>query len=373
MPSWAELPIGQVVRLDADPDALALALDPLPDDAPAVVTYFAAEERSVAGLAASVLRELDKAAIALFPAWLPGAEGMREPSGVNVAAVQALALRRASVTGHFGPFLAELARRALSGGPSGLAPEVRAAGLVRVLADSFGRARLAVLVRVPDGLGAAALEVLVAGCEWLAHRGGAGVWLAGAPLHDDRVRTIATPLPAHPLLTGPLTLNPLPAHPPPTGPLTLNPLPAGPLPAAVPDAREAVPLPATADRAPAVAYPPVAGRPHPGSASERALEAALSARAWAEGRAWNQTYRPGPLDVPIRVDLVWERERCVVEIDGPDHRAPAKFAADRRRDVLLQLDGYAVLRFPDAQVMTDMDTVVRQIGQFLRNRRRAEG
>ncbi|MER6514251.1 DUF559 domain-containing protein [Nonomuraea sp. NPDC001636] len=343
MPSWAELPIGQVVRLDADPDAVALALDPLPDDAPAVVTYFAAEERSVADLAASVLRELDKAAIALFPAWLPGAEGVEGASGVNVAAVQALALRRASVTGHFGPFLAELARRALTGGPSALAPEVRAAGLVRVLADSFGRARLAVLVRVPDGLGAASREVLVAGCEWLAHRGRAGVWLAGPPLHDDRVRTIATPLPTNPL------------------------------PAAAVGAREAVPLPATADRAPAVAYPPVAGRPHPGSASERALEAALSARAWAGGRAWNQTYRPGPLDVPIRVDLLWERERCVVEIDGPDHRAPAKFAADRQRDVLLQLDGYAVLRFPDAQVMTDMDTVVRQIGQFLRNRRRAEG
>ncbi|MEU1391996.1 MULTISPECIES: DUF559 domain-containing protein [unclassified Nonomuraea] len=343
MPSWADLPIGQVVRLDADPDAVALALDPLPDDAPAVVTFFAAEERSVADLAASVLRELDKAAIALFPAWLPGAEGIEGPSGVNVAAVQALALRRASVTGHFGPFLAELARRALTGGPSGLAPEVRAAGLVRVLADSFGRARPAVLVRVPDGLAAAAREVLVAGCEWLAHRGRAGVWLAGAPLHDDRVRTIATPLPTNPL------------------------------PAAADSAREAVPLPATADRAPAVAYPPVAGRPHPGSASELALEAALSARAWAGGRAWNQTYRPGPLAVPIRVDLLWERERCVVEIDGPDHRAPAKFAADRQRDVLLQLDGYAVLRFPDAQVMTDMDTVVRQIGQFLRNRRRAEG
>ncbi|MFI9595128.1 endonuclease domain-containing protein [Nonomuraea sp. NPDC052265] len=342
MPSWAELPIGQVVRLDADPDAVALALDPLPDDAPAVVTYFAAEERSVADLAASVLRELDKAAIALFPAWLPGAEGIEGPSGVNVAAVQALARGRASVTGHFGPFLAELARRALTGGLSGLAPEVRAAGLVRVLADSFGRARLAVLVRVPDGLGTAARDVLVAGCEWLAHRGRAGVWLAGAPLDDDRVRTIPAPLPA----------------------------PLGGVPEDIPPA---VPLPGTADRAPAVAYPPVAGRPHPGSASEQALEAALSSRTWAGGRAWNQTYRPGPLAVPIRVDLLWERERCVVEIDGPDHRAPAKFAADRQRDVLLQLDGYAVLRFSDGQVLTDMDTVVRQIGQFLRNRRRAEG
>lgn len=360
MPSWADLPLGQVVRLDADADAVALALDPLPDDAPAVVTYFAAEERSVADLAASVLRELDRAAIALFPAWLPGAEGLREPSGVNVAAVRVLALRRASSSGHFAPFLAELAGRALTGGPSRLAPEVRAAGLVRVLADSFGRERLAVLVRVPEGLGAVALEVLVAGCEWLSHRGRCGVWLTGAPLHDDdRVRTYAAP-PGIPLSTDP--------HDP--SDATHPPSPAGSTGVAGPPV---VAVPATAERAPAVAFPPVAGRPHPGSASEQALEAALATLPWAEGRAWNQTYRPHPLAVPIRVDLLWEKERCVVEIDGPDHRGPLKFAADRQRDVRLQLDGYAVLRFCDSQMLTDLDTVVHQIGQFLRNRRRSEG
>ncbi|MET8869010.1 hypothetical protein ABZW11_39305 [Nonomuraea sp. NPDC004580] len=46
-------------------------------------------------------------------------------------------------------------------------------------------------------------------------------------------------------------------------------------------------------------------------------------------------YQPHPLAVPIRLDLVWERERCVVEIDGDDHRQAAKFAADRARDVRL--------------------------------------
>jgi very-short-patch-repair endonuclease len=122
-----------------------------------------------------------------------------------------------------------------------------------------------------------------------------------------------------------------------------------------------------------VSYPPVAGRPHPGSRGEQALEAALSACEWAAGRAWNQTYQPHPLAAPIRVDLMWERERCVVEIDGAEHRGAAKFADDRRRDVRLQLDGYAVLRFLDVQVLTDIDTVVRQIGQFLRNRRGTEG
>jgi very-short-patch-repair endonuclease len=126
-------------------------------------------------------------------------------------------------------------------------------------------------------------------------------------------------------------------------------------------------------RPPAVGYPAVAGRPHPGSRSEQALEAALATYAWAAGRAWNQTYHPHPLATPIRVDLMWQRERCVVEIDGPDHRGAAKFADDRQRDVRLQLDGYAVLRFPDFQVLTDIDTVIRQIGQFLRGRRGTEG
>lgn len=340
MRSWAELPVGRVVRLDADTDAITLTLDPLPDDAPAVVTYFAADARSVPDLVASVLRELDKAAIALFPSWLPGAEGIEGPGGANLAAVRALALRRAATTAHFGPFLAELAQRALAGGPGAFPAEVRAAGLIRVLADSFGRSAAAILVRAPEGLGAAAQEVLAAGCEWLAHRGAAGVWLTGAPLEAvDRVRSVVPPGAVRQVAVE----------------------------------RAGIAVPATADRPPAVAYPPVAGRPHPGSRGEQALEAALSSCAWAEGRAWNQTYRPHPLAVPIRVDLLWEKERCVVEIDGPDHRAPVKFADDRQRDVRLQLDGYAVLRFPDVQIFTDMDTVIRQISQFLGIRRRTEG
>jgi hypothetical protein len=179
-------------------------------------------------------------------------------------------------------------------------------------------------VHVPDGLGAAAQEVFVAGCEWLAQRARAGVWLTGAPL--DAVDRVPTGRPRR---------------------------------AQAGEAR--------------MEYPAVAGRPHPGSPGELALEAALARCAWAVGRSWNQTYLPHPLAAPIRLDLLWERERCVVEIDGPDHRGAAKFAADRERDVLLQLDGYAVLRFVDVQVLTDIETVLRRIAQFLRGRRGTEG
>ncbi len=120
-----------------------------------------------------------------------------------------------------------------------------------------------------------------------------------------------------------------------------------------------------------VSYPAVAGRPHPASPSERALEAALGSRGWAAGRGWNQTLCPHPLAGPVRVDLLWQAERCVVEVDGPDHRGALKFAADRSRDVRLQLAGYAVLRFTDDQVLTDAQGVIRQIELFLRDRRRA--
>ncbi|MEV0825930.1 endonuclease domain-containing protein [Nonomuraea rubra] len=333
--SWSELPVGRVVRLDADAEAVALSIDPLPPGAPAILTYLPGEPRSVAGLVASVLRELDEAAIALFPAWLPEAAGIEGPCGAHVPAVRSLALRRASASEHHGPFLAELAERALTGRASVLGPEVRVAGLARVLAESFGRTGLAVLVRVPDGLTPAGQEVLVAGCEWLAHRAAAGVWLTGAPLDAvDRVETVLPDLP-------------------------------GPRPAA--------PELGPGQEPPRMLYPAIAGRPHPGSAGEQALEAALAGCEWASGRAWNQTYQPHPLAAPIRVDLLWERERCVVEIDGADHRGAAKFAADRERDVRLQLDGYAVLRFLDVQVLTDMETVIRQIARFLRQRRRTEG
>ncbi|MEU6999751.1 DUF559 domain-containing protein [Nonomuraea sp. NPDC046570] len=333
--SWAGLPVGRVVRLDgADADSIALAIDPLPEDAPAIVTYVAQGTRSASDLVTSVLDALERAAVALYPAWLPEAEGISGGAGAGVPAVRALALRRASASDHFGPFLAALATLALTGARrrDRFAPEVRAAGLARVLASGFGRTRTSLLVRVPDGLPPTAQEVLVAGCEWLADRGSLGVWLTGAPLTAvDRVPTITIHLPAAT----------------PSGDGTSG----------------------TVDHPGAVGYPAVAGRPHPGSLSERRLEAALERCAWAVGRAWNQVYSPHPLAAPIRLDLLWQEERCVVEIDGDDHRARTKFDEDRQRDVQLQIAGYAVLRFTHTHVMTDTETVVRHIEQLLRSRR----
>ncbi|GAA0389137.1 hypothetical protein GCM10009530_45290 [Microbispora corallina] len=419
--AWARLPTGRVVRVETAPP-----LDPLPDDAPAVLTYAPPPASSVGALVAAVLSDLDRAAGDLFPAWLPGAEGVGDAGGADAAAVRALALSAASSSRHFGPFLADLAERSLratsapdvgtarggvggrsvagledadtghggagfraalaergganaggGGGGAGarrFAPEVRAAGLARVIAAGFRRDSAALLVLVPPGLSPTGEEVLVAASEWLAHHGGFGVWLAGAPLLAvDRVPTAAVRLPAAP-------------------PEGVPPYQAGGN-GAVPDGagagahsgsrsprgRAVSPGGGVSDGSPLevggeaaasrLGYPAVIGFPHPASRAEKSLEAALAALPWAAGRAWNQLHRASPILPAVRVDLMWRAERCAVEIDGPEHRRPPVFEADRRRDVRLQLDGYAVLRFTNDQIMTEMDIVLRQLERFLHQRR----
>ncbi|MEV0585853.1 DUF559 domain-containing protein [Nonomuraea sp. NPDC050310] len=328
--SWAELPVGRAVRLTGgDADALALAVNPLPDRSPAIAVLAPPGP----DLIDTALAEIERACLALFPAWLPGAEGLRGSGGAGPAAARSLALELSRRTSHFGPWLGDLAERALTGGPGRRFPvETRAAGLAKVLAASYGRKAAALLVRVPPGLSPSDEHRLVSGASWLAQRGRFGVWLAGAELREAVERAPVG------------TLEPS------TG--------TGPPDSGVPGLF------------PALTYPAVAGRPHPGSAAERALEAALATRPWAEGREWNRRYHPAPLREPIHPDLLWPAERCIVEIDGPDHRGAAKFARDRRRDVLLQLDGFAVLRFTNHDVLTDVATVLAQIATLLHTRRR---
>jgi very-short-patch-repair endonuclease len=343
---WAELPPGRVARLaGASPEALALALEPLLPGAPAVLTCRAPAGPAAARLVGGLLDQLEAAAIDLYPAWLPGAEAIAGPGGGGAAAVRALAGRQAAGTSQFGPFLSELAVRSIGGGPArGRFPaEVRAAGLARVLADSYGRAGTALLIVVPDPLAPAAEHSLLAAAEWLAHHGGFAVWLAGAPMaHVDRVPVVPVELPERvSALAVELDLEPGPDQPP------------------DPTSRPAAEL----------RLPPPAGRPHPASQAEQALEAALAGQPWAAGRVWNQTFGPDPLANPVRVDLMWPIERCAVEIDGAEHRGPLHYAADRRRDVLLQLAGFAVLRFTNAQTISDLGTVLAQIEEFLTIRR----
>ena len=278
-------------------------------------------------------QELERGAIRLFPAWLPGAEHIAGPQGSGVKAVRALASSRAKAAQQSAPFLADLAEASLTGGhlPVGnYAPALRASVSAWAIAQSYGRDYAALVIDIPEDVSPGGESKLTSAADWIAGQSGMAVWLIGRLSTMDKYVTVSIPI--EPVLeerTGPI-------GPPPTSVITM---------------------------------PPLEGRPRADSQAECALEAALQKRPWAEGRRWNQTYQSNPLALRFRLDLWWREERCVVEIDGPEHHEPLHYAADRRRDVQLQLDGHAVLRYTNDQVLGDLDRVISEIGRLVRSRR----
>ncbi|MGI9020344.1 MAG: type IV toxin-antitoxin system AbiEi family antitoxin domain-containing protein [Solirubrobacterales bacterium] len=70
-----------------------------------------------------------------------------------------------------------------------------------------------------------------------------------------------------------------------------------------------------------------------------------------------------------RVDFFWPVQRVVVEVDGFNyHRTRAAFRRDRRRDRLLELEGYGHARFADADFDHDLVAIERQLGALLGRR-----
>jgi very-short-patch-repair endonuclease len=68
----------------------------------------------------------------------------------------------------------------------------------------------------------------------------------------------------------------------------------------------------------------------------------------------------------IQFDFVWRRQRAVVEVDGfKFHRSRGAFRRDRRRDQLLDLEGWKRSRFADEQVDKEPDHVERVIRRLL--------
>ena len=231
-----------------------------------------------------------------------------------------------------------MAEAALSGRPTDrhFGREVRARGLARLIAASYVRDGVVLLIGPTDRSSEDEQRRSAAGCEWLVSHGGFGVWLtAGALPAVDRFPTWQLSVPAYvEALSG---ARPVESEPPPTD------------------------------------FPPLSGRPHPASAAEQALERSLSRCGWAAGRAWNHQYASHSLAPPIRVDLMWPDDRCVVEIDGPDHRGILKYAADRRRDNGLVLDGFSVLRFTNDEISDDPQRVLAVIEELLSTKRHDEG
>jgi very-short-patch-repair endonuclease len=331
--SLARIPADRIMRLAGLTDEqLAVSLDPLPDGAPVVIRYrLPGVSPSPSALVDDALDRLQSMAIDLFPAWLPEAGVLDASSDLDRRVVRQLAHRRAADSKHFGPYLADLADVALSGCAADrrFGPQMRACGLARVIGESYGRVGVVLLIG-PGPDGDACQRGAATACEWLVAHGGIGVWLtAGAMSAIDRYPTWQLSVPEF-----------------------VDTLASG-------EPIEAAP----------VDYPALLGRPHPASAAEQMLERCLAQYDWATGRIWNQEYASHSLAPPIRVDLVWPAERCVVEIDGPDHRGSLKYAADRRRDNGLILDGFAVLRFTNDEVRDDPARVLDVIARLLSTKR----
>ena len=282
-------------------------------------------------LTEQVIAALSEAIAGTYPAWLPEAEPLAGPGGAGLAAMRTICDRVASDTDLFGPFLLAAAEACLCGRPIGVA-EFAQETVVRqarkLILRAYGYGRLVVMIELTGTWSTAQIEVAEANALWLAGPGELAVWLFGAST------ACMTRVPRSSLHDRMSASDP-----------------------------EVVPR--------AAYLTPLRGRPNAFSRAETQLEAHLSRFPWATGRAWNQTWSSGVLANSIRVDLVWLREKCVVELDGPDHLNTDKYAADRVRDRALQREGFTVLRYTNDEVLGDVARILDELERFLEDRRRS--
>ena len=72
----------------------------------------------------------------------------------------------------------------------------------------------------------------------------------------------------------------------------------------------------------------------------------------------------------MEVDLLCDLERVAIELDGAQHLGDAEaYRRDRRKDMLLQENGYLVLRFLAEDVGKGLDGILDAILRALVNRR----
>jgi len=276
-----------------------------------------------------LVERVEQAARALYPAWLHEAEGIGSLGGGGEEAVRSIARRTAESSALFSPYLEALAVAALNREHVKVAvavpSEVRLRESYKLFLRSYGVARAILLISVPGDYPREYRSALEHTVLWIASQPSFPVWLVGDDL--DWLERIPR----------------------------------------APSFRRSEPGAAAPIPAPHVT--PLSGRPNPFSDTEKRLEAYLARCDWSSGRAWNKPWSNGALGKPIRVDLMWAQERLVVELDGPEHIGPARYADDRRRDRILQAAGFRVLRFTNEEVQTDISRVASEIEQFLKTAR----
>ncbi|MEW6220398.1 MAG: DEAD/DEAH box helicase family protein [Thermodesulfobacteriota bacterium] len=112
------------------------------------------------------------------------------------------------------------------------------------------------------------------------------------------------------------------------------------------------------------------------SAAEAFLYRRLATLPETAGRFRLNVELPIPFDGQGRmeVDFLDAESRVAIELDGPQHLAdPLAYRRDRRKDLLLQANGYFVLRFLTEDLGTHLDDVLDAIGRALAHRRGERG
>ena len=110
------------------------------------------------------------------------------------------------------------------------------------------------------------------------------------------------------------------------------------------------------------------------SASEAVLYRRLETLPETRGRFQLNADLPIPFDGYGRMetDLLCADSRVVVEIDGGQHLAdPVAYRRDRRKDQLLQENGYLVLRYLAEDLGRELDSVLHGILRAVSSRQRS--
>jgi very-short-patch-repair endonuclease len=65
-------------------------------------------------------------------------------------------------------------------------------------------------------------------------------------------------------------------------------------------------------------------------------------------------------------DFYCHQLKLVIEIDGEYHQTVDQKKLDKERTVNIEFQGLDVIRFTNAEVLTDMDSVLRKIKEFIK-------
>lgn len=116
------------------------------------------------------------------------------------------------------------------------------------------------------------------------------------------------------------------------------------------------------------------GAPHHNSQAERVLKDRLDQDPELRGLVeYNGAVRTARGSV-FRIDVLWREGRVAIEVDGfGTHGTERAFYQDRDRDYELTISGYAVLRLPHGDVLSDVEIAVEKIRDVVHFRRRSVG